>query len=57
VGFEPMSSAFILFLQGDGVLFDLEHIGYVWQERNNSIFEDNERSLDFLKHLFCTLFQ
>ena len=30
----------------------------VWQERNNHIFEDNERSLDLLKHLlFGTLFQ
>ena len=52
VGFEPMRSAFILFLQGDGVPFDLELIGYVWQERNNSIFEDNERSLDLLKLLY-----
>ena len=57
VGFEPMRSAFILFLQGDGVPFDLELIGYVWQERNNNIFEDNERSLDILKLLFFTLFQ
>ena len=30
----------------------------VWQEQNNHIFEDNERSLDLLKHLlFGTLFQ
>ena len=29
-----------------------------WQERDNRIFEDNERSLDVLKHLlFGTLFQ
>ena len=55
VGFEPMRSAFILFLQGDGVPFDLELIGYVWQERNNSIFEDNERSLDLLKQLLFFL--
>ena len=29
----------------------------VWQECNNRIFEDNERSLYLLKHLFGTLFQ
>ena len=30
----------------------------VWQVCNNRIFEDNERSLDLLKHLlFGTLFQ
>ena len=29
-----------------------------WQEHDNRIFEDNERSLDLLKHLlFGTLFQ
>ena len=30
----------------------------IWQVCNNRIFEDNERSLDLLKHLlFGTLFQ